>query len=113
MDTNTIWLIDHKATLGDFSPMNLDGSTWILGVCILTAASTEESAISKFKDFLKNEDMELIEIYDLREYVSDDFNDDSSRSAQIKNAVRTVLEDGETCYVYARTSETMESGGVQ
>ena len=113
MDTNKIWLIDHKATLSDFSPMNLDGSTWILGVCILTSAPTEESAITKFKNFLKSEEMELIEIYDIRQYVSDNFNDDSSRSAQIKNAVRTVLEDGETCYVYARTSETMENGGVQ
>ena len=113
MDTNKIWLIDHKATLGDFSPMNLDGSTWIMGVCVLAAEPTEESAIEKLKNFLKQEEMELIEIYDIRQYVSEEFNDDSSRSIQIKNAARTVLEDGETCYVYARTSETMESGGVQ
>ena len=112
MDTK-IWLIDHKATLGDFSPMNLDGSTWILGVCVLTAGDSEESAVAKFKDFLKHEEMELIEIYDIRQYVSEEFSDDTSRSTQIKNAVRTVLKDGETCYVYARTSETMESGGVQ
>lgn len=110
MSTEGIWLIDHKATLGDFSPMNLDGSSWILGVCVI-AASSEEDAAMRFNRFLEGEGMEVIEIYDLRLFHESEFIDESSRTKQIRNAVRTVSQDGETCYVYARTSETMACEG--
>lgn len=101
-----IWIIDHKATLNEFSPMNQDGSLWVLGICVLSAAN-EEVALAKLHDFLKNEAMELIEIYDLKRYSIDNFQDDSSRSIQINNAARMVREDDQSCYVYARTSESM------
>ncbi len=107
MESPQIWIIDHKATLNEFSPMNLDGSSWILGVCVLSAAD-KGNALAKFHDFLKTEIMELIEIYDVQKYSIDKFKDNSMRSAQINNAVRMVREDGRTCYVYARTSESLE-----
>lgn len=110
MEINNIWLIDHKATLSEYSPMNLDGSSWILGICVLSAPD-ESSAMSKFKEFLKSEEMELIEVYDMREYQAADFSDDSRRTNQVNNAVRMVSQDGETCYVYARTSEAMNEDG--
>lgn len=107
MESPQIWIIDHKATLNEFSPMNLDGSSWILGVCVLSAVD-KGNALSKFHDFLKAEMMELIDIYDVQKYSIDKFKDDSRRSAQINNAVRMAREDGRTCYVYARTSESIE-----
>lgn len=108
MEHTKIWLIDHKATLSENSPMNMDGSSWILGVCVL-GAPDQQSAMSKFADFLQNEEMSLIETYDIREYHADDFTDGSDRTDQINYAIGRVKQDGETCYVYARTSETMES----
>lgn len=108
MEDTQIWLIDHKATLSEYSPMNMDGSSWILGVCVL-GAPDQKSAINKFADFLQNEAMKLIETYDIREFRADDFIDDSDRTEQIRYAVRKVKQDGETCYVYARASETMKS----
>ncbi len=107
IETPQIWIIDHKATLNEFSPMNLDGSSWILGVCVLSAAD-KGNALEKFHDFLKAEIMELIEIYDVRKYSINKFKDNSRRSAQINNAARMIREDGRPCYVYARTSESME-----
>jgi hypothetical protein len=104
-----IWVIDHKATLSEISPMNLDGSEWILGVCVLSATN-KESALEKFHGFLKEEEMGATEIYEFKEYSTDDFNDGSRRSSQINNAARMVREDGQTCYVYARTSEAMADG---
>lgn len=109
MDGSNIWVIDHKATLSDFSPMNLDGSSWILGVCVLSATN-KENALEKFGAFLKNEEMESIEIYGIHKYSADGFNDSSRRSDQINNAARMVNEDGQTCYVYARTSKAMADG---
>ena len=109
MDGSNIWVIDHKAKLSDFSPMNLDGSSWILGVCVLSATN-KENALERFDEFLKGEEMELIEVYDFQEYSVDSFNEGSRRSDQINNAARMVREDGQTCYVYARTSEAMADG---
>lgn len=110
MESSPIWIIDHKATLSDFSPMNLDGSSWILGVCVLLAKN-KENALEQLHKFLKSEEMELIEVYELQEYSTGNFKDDSRRSSQINNAVRMVCNDGKTCYVYARTSEAMTEGG--
>ena len=104
-----IWVIDHKATLSNFSPMNIDGSTWILGICVLSADS-QEDAQKEFNAFLKDEQMELLEAYELSKFDPKHFEDDSRRSNQIKNAARTVSQDGETCYVYARTSEALSEG---
>lgn len=109
MDGSNIWVIDHKATLSDFSPMNLDGSSWILGVCVLSATS-KDNALERFSEFLKSEEMEVIEIYDFQEYFSESFKESSRRADQINNAARMVREDGQTCYVYARTSEAMTDG---
>ncbi len=107
MNCKDIWLIEHKATLGPHSPMNIDGSIWILGVCVIAAASEEEATL-RFNKLLGSEDMELIEIYDLRPFHESEFLDESNRTKQIRNAVRTVSQDCKTCYVFARTSETME-----
>jgi hypothetical protein len=101
-----VWLVDHKATLSGFSPLNLDGSAWILGVCVL-AANSDGDATKRLDEYLKSKEMELIEIYDIREFSAAEFEDDSRRSKQIKNAARTVRIDGETCYVFARTSEAL------
>ena len=106
MEVSSIWIIDHKATLNEFSPMNLDSSTWILGVCVLSATN-KENASERFHEFLKSENMELLEIYELQKYSIDNFKDDSRRSSQINDAAHMVCEDGETGYVYARTSEAM------
>lgn len=106
MEHSNIWLIDHKATLSENSPMNMDGSSWILGVCVLKAPD-REAAMEKFSEFLKSEGMELLESYEVSEYSATNFADESKRSRQINNAARMVGKDGETCYVYARTSEAM------
>ena len=110
MDNKRIWLIDHKASLGEFSPMNLDGSSWILGICVLSAKNQEQGSI-KFNSFLKNEDMELLELYELCEYNSENFKDSSRRSNQVNHAANKVIDNEEICYVFAHTSEAMADGG--
>ncbi|MES2822935.1 MAG: hypothetical protein V4732_04990 [Pseudomonadota bacterium] len=65
MESKTIWLIDHKTTLGEYSPMNPDGSSWILAVCMLSAIN-QDNALIKFNAFLKGEEMELMEVYEIK-----------------------------------------------
>lgn len=104
MSRKTIWLIDHKASLSDDSPLNMDGSTWLTGTCVL-AAENKEAAAERFNDYLSERGMELLELFEQSEFSPDNFADSSSRSTQINNAVRLVLQDNEPCYVCARTSE--------
>lgn len=106
----SIWVIDHKANLNEDSPMNMDGSEWLLGVCVL-AAPERQTAERKFQEFLDREGMKLEEIYSFDVYEDNDFSDDSRRSRQISRAATTVNEDGETCYVFARTSEALKDAG--
>lgn len=65
--------------------------------------------MSKFERYLRDNEMELVELYEFAEYADKSYLDDSDRTDQINYAVRRVRQDGETCYVYARTSETMNS----
>lgn len=104
MNEKSVWLIDHKASLSGDSPMNMDGSTWLTGIGVL-AAENKAAAMEAFKEYLSGKGMELLELYDHSEYRPDKFSDTSSKSAQVNNAVRLVLQDGMPCYVYARTSE--------
>lgn len=106
MESKAIWLIDHQATLSEYSTMNQDGSSWILGICVLSAIN-QDTALLKFNTFLEAEEMELMEIYEIKEYRADEFEDDSRRTKQINNAARMIKQDGETCYVFAKTSEAM------
>ena len=106
MNGNKTWIIDHKASLSPFSPMNLDGSDWILGVYLVSAES-QQIAQEKFELFLKSEEMELIETYDICSFEVEKFTDNSTRSAQIINANRLITEQGGDCYVFARTSESL------
>lgn len=108
MEQDLIWLIDHKAMLGEFSPLNIDGSEWIQGVCVLGAESQEE-AEAKFSNYLYDNQMDLIDVYEFLPYKSEDYMDDSDLTKQINHAVGRVRSDGVECYIYARTSETVKS----
>lgn len=109
MNGTKIWVIDHKASLTAYSPMNIDGSDWILGV-YLVAADSAQTAQEKFDSFLQQEEMELIEIFDVSHFEESKFNDNSNRSKQITNANRLICEQGGDCYVFARTSESLAQG---
>lgn len=104
MSKKTVWLIDHKASLSDDSPLNMDGSTWLTGICVL-AAKNKEVAMAMFTHYLSERGMALFELYDHSEFRPENFTDASSQSAQVTDAVRLVLQDGHPCYVCARTSE--------
>jgi len=106
MTTANIWVIDHKASLDKYSPMNMDDSSWLLGVCVL-AAPDQDSAQSKFAQFLASETMTLLELYEFSAYLPTDYADGSERSKQINHAVALIEDDGETCYVYAQTSAAL------
>lgn len=104
MENENVWLIDHKAALGEGSPLNMDGSTWLTAIGVFQA-NTEAEALAVFDAYLEANDLEIIERYSISQYNAKDFADDSSCSQQVNEAARKVGEDGQACYVYIRTSE--------
>lgn len=104
MENTNIWLIDHKATLGKFSPLNMDGSEWIKGICIV-AAVDESTALHGFRKFLAENQMEDIDVYEIKPYREEDYlNHENAK--HIAHGVRIVADRGETAYIGTQTSES-------
>lgn len=111
MENSNIWLIDHKATLADDSPLNMDGSEWIWGVCVVPAKS-EAEALTGFTDYLAKNGMAEPEVYHVEQYRPENYKDDSKRTRFIDHGVRIASERGVISYSYARTLESLaEEGG--
>lgn len=104
MKNTNIWLIDHKATLSESSPLNMDGSEWVKGVCIV-AAVDESTALHGFRKYLAENRMEEIEVYEIRPYRQEDYVNDEN-ATHIAHGVRIVADRGETAYIGTQTSES-------
>lgn len=56
------WLIYHKATLNETSPLSGDGSTYAFGVATVPESDLSK-ALDMFRKALEKDRMELIEVY--------------------------------------------------
>lgn len=72
MEIVRVWLLHHKASMTSDSPINLDGSTFMLGIGIVPATNMKE-AIELFEVYLKNHDMALLELTKCEEYSPNNF----------------------------------------
>ena len=106
MGKGKIFLIDHKATLADNSPLNLDGSEWIKGVCVVPAES-EKAALEGFRTYMVENRMEEIEVYHVEQYLPENFSDSSKRTRFINHGVRVASDRGIISYTCGQTSETL------
>ncbi len=61
MEVISVWLIHHKAAMELNSPMNLDGSEYMVGVGVVPATDMK-TATDKFEDYLAKNKMSIIEI---------------------------------------------------
>lgn len=62
MSDTFAWLIYYKATLGETSPLNFDGSTYAYGVATVPESNFTD-AFALFQESLKKNRMALLEIY--------------------------------------------------
>ena len=103
MENPKVWLIYHKATLSEVSPLNLDGSEWIEGICIVPANDVD-TALQGYRALLKEDHMEEIELYKVVLYRAEDYaNDDLVK--HIEHSVRISTSSGDPTYVGTLTSE--------
>lgn len=106
MDSTSVWLIYNKASLGEFSPKNLDGSEFMVGVGVVPAIGMKE-ALAKFDEYLANEEMAVIEVTKCVQYDSKDFSESTEESREIRALIPEVLEEGKIFYACGVSSEVL------
>lgn len=107
MNTISVWLIHHKASLDQYSPMNLDGSTYMVGIGVVPAPDIR-AALDAFDAYLQKQDMAVLEITKCERYHPANFPPTTTDNREIAEAATDALEEGVVSYVCGITSEAME-----
>ena len=108
MELKSAWLIYNKASLEDYSPLNFDGSEFIVGIGVVLATSIKE-ALEKFDAHLAEQGMSVIEISKCEKFDPVNFVDNSKENARIKEVIPDVLEKDKIFYVNGISSEALLS----
>lgn len=98
MELVSVWLINHKASLDELSPMNEDGSAFMVGTGIVAANNMKE-AISLFEEWLKDQKMEVLEYSKCEEFNPTSFNSTGDNAINLKRAAEATLEDLNIRYI--------------
>jgi hypothetical protein len=107
MNTISVWLIHHKASLDQHSPMNLDGSTYMVGIGVVPAPDIR-AALDAFDVYLQKQDMAALEITKCERYHPANFPPTTTDNREIAEAATDALEEGVVSYVCGISSEALE-----
>ena len=108
MELKSAWLIYNKASLEEYSPMNFDGSAFMVGIGVVLATSIKE-ALEKFDTYLAGQKMSVIEVSKCEKFDPGNFVEDTKENASIKDVIPDVLERDEIFYVNGISSEALLS----
>ncbi|MDN3639322.1 hypothetical protein QWY82_10955 [Simiduia curdlanivorans] len=92
MEIISAWLIDHKASLEELSPMNDDGSEYMIGTAVVPATSMQQ-ALVLFESYLEEQKMGLLELSKCEQFDPVHFDATSEKGQQVMHAAPKVLED--------------------
>ncbi|WLQ16208.1 hypothetical protein O5O45_09805 [Hahella aquimaris] len=67
MEIVSAWLIHHRASMEPTSPMNCDGSEYVVGVGVVPATSMRE-ALDLFDQYLAKNKMALMDLWKCEQY---------------------------------------------
>ncbi len=106
MEIKSVWLIYHKASLDKNSPINFDGSEFMVGTVVLLATSIKE-ALEKFDTYLAGEYMSVIEVSKCEKYDPGNFVNNTQENAEIRRVIPDVLEHDSIFYVNGISSKAL------
>lgn len=107
MEQTSVWLIHHKASLSLDSPLNMDGSDYMIGVGVVPASGMEE-AIQFFKEYLREQQMEVLELQKCELYDPQNFAEPTQDNNEIKEVATEALETGQIFYACGVSSEALD-----
>ena len=107
METKAIWLIHHKASMTLDSPINLDGSRYIVGIGVVQAINIQE-ALQLFDVYLQKQYMAVLEAWKCEQYFPKNFVEASQKNSEINEVAQEALETNKISYVCGISSEALE-----
>jgi hypothetical protein len=103
-----IWLIPFKASIAPTSSFNMDGSTHITAIGVVSNSKLS-TAIVNLDQMLEAEQMSLIAVFNCRHYNSDDYQGDTDETVEIRRAVEQVMKNpGEATWACAASCGSLE-----
>ncbi|HTF96681.1 MAG TPA: hypothetical protein VL995_11155 [Cellvibrio sp.] len=107
MEILAVWLIHHKASMTLDSPMNMDGSEYIVGIGVVPATNMQE-ALQLFDAYLKKQDMAVLEAWKCEQYFPKNFSEISQKNSDINEVAQEALESNKISYVCGISSEALD-----
>lgn len=113
MEILSVWLIHHKASIDPDSPMNYDGSEYMLGVGVVPATSMKE-ALDLFDKYLSDQKMQVLELWKCEQYSPENFVDATQNNKtlqdnkEINEVASQALENGTIFYACGVSSEALD-----
>lgn len=107
MEIISVWLIHHKASLDTYSPMNMDGSTFMVGIGVVPAADMKQ-ALELFNKYLHAQNMQVLELWKCEQYLPENFVEPTQDNREIKEVATQALETGEIFYACGISSEALD-----
>lgn len=110
MEIRSVWLIHHKASMTMHSPMNLDGSDYMVGVGVVPATNMQE-AIQLFETHLKKQDMAVLELWKCEQYHPKGFTEPTQKNREINEVAKEALDNNKIFYACGISSEALDCEG--
>lgn len=107
MEIVSAWLIHHKASMKLTSPMNMDGSKFMIGIGVVPATNMKQ-ALQLFDQYLDTQDMQVLELSKCEQYSPENFTAATQDNREIKEVAMQALETGKTFYVCGISSEALD-----
>lgn len=107
MEIISVWLIHHKASMDTYSPMNMDGSTFMVGIGVVPATDMKQ-ALELFDQYLQRQQMQIIEVWKCEQYSPEKFSESTQDNREIKEVAAQALETGEIFYACGISSEALD-----
>lgn len=107
MELVSVWLIHNKASLSQYSPMNFDGSAFMVGIGVVPAPNMKK-ALELFDQYLNTQEMKVLEVWKCEQYSPENFAEPTQDNRDIKEVAIQALEDGGIFYVCGTSSEALD-----
>lgn len=104
MEILAVWLIHHKASMADDSPMNLDGSIYMVGIGVVPATNMQE-ALQLFNVYLEKQNMAVLDLWKCEQYFPKNFTEPSQQNRELNEVASEALDTNKIFYACGISSE--------
>lgn len=111
MEILAVWLIHHKASMTLDSPMNLDGSEYMVGIGVVPATNMQE-ALQLFEMYLKKQDMAVFELWKCEQYFPENFIEPSQKNRDLNEVAKEALDTNQIFYACGISSEALDDDPI-